>query len=83
MGEEQREHAGAFVDLAALDADATVLDHVDAAEPVGADDRVELRQQLVERCRHSVEAHRDTALEADDELASASLGASATARVRS
>ena len=38
VGHDQRQGAGALVDLAALDADPAVLDHVDAAPAVGADD---------------------------------------------
>ena len=36
MGDDQGERGGALVDLAALDADPAVLDHVDPAEPRGA-----------------------------------------------
>ena len=64
--------AGALVGLPALDADPTVLDHVEAAEAVGADHAVE--PVTISSCEgmaspSSGDGHAP--LEADDELASA------------
>ena len=44
---DQRDRRGRLVDLAALDADGAVLDHVDPADPVGAGEPVQRRDQLV------------------------------------
>ena len=68
--EDQRQRRRALVDLAALDPDPAVLDHVDAArsrsEPaIGAD----LGDELGERQRPPSSADRDARLEADDDLA--------------
>jgi hypothetical protein len=54
-----RQHDGqaarALVRLAALDADAPVLDHVDATPAVGAHDLAELLDQVGRTERHAVE----------------------------
>ena len=66
---DERQRRRALVDLAALDADPPVLDHVDAAEPVRADDRAEPVDELDEPERLAVERDRDAAVELDDDLA--------------
>ncbi len=66
---DERERRRALVDLAALDADAPVLDHVDAAPPVGADRGAELVDERHEIELLAVEAHRDARVEADDNVA--------------
>ena len=68
MGEDQRQGAGTFVDLAALDADAPVLDHVDPTESVRTHHRVEFGQHQVQRRGHTVECHRRPPLKTDDTL---------------
>ena len=60
---DDRERAGHLVELAALDAHAAVLDHVDPPEPVGAAEHVEAADQLGERDRLAVERDRDPAVE--------------------
>src|SRR5690606_2734219 len=55
---DQRQAARALVGLAALDADPTVLDHVDAAPAVGADPLVEGGHQLGRGHLLAVERHR-------------------------
>ena len=70
MREHQRERRRALVDLAALDADAPVLDHVDAAPAVRADDRAELVDERDEVGRVAVERRPGTPRSnADDDLA--------------
>ena len=65
----QREGAGALVDLAALDADAAVLDHVDAAPAVAADGvSVIAAMRSANGWAHAVERDRDAGFERDDEL---------------
>src|SRR5207247_1061073 len=66
---DQRKTRRAFVDLATLDADTTVLDHVDAAITVRADGGAHLVDDVDERHRGAVERDGYAALEADDELA--------------
>ena len=66
--EEQRERARALVVLAALDADAPVLDHVDTAPAVRTDPRGRREDELVERHRLTVERDRNPLLEAHDQL---------------
>ena len=56
--------AGALVDLAALDADPPVLDHVDPAPAVGADDAVHLADQREQGQPLAVEGDRQPLLEA-------------------
>ena len=68
--EQQRQRARALVGLAALDADAAVLDHVEAAEAVRADDGAELgRRSSCSGMRDAVERDRHAPLEAHDDLA--------------
>ena len=68
VGEDEREGAGAFVDLAALDADAAVLDHVDAAPAVPADGFGGGGDELGEGHRLAVEGDGDACCEGDGEL---------------
>ena len=56
VGLDEGQRAGRLVGLAALDADPTVLDHVEAAPAVGADGVVQLDDDLVERHRPAVDA---------------------------
>ena len=49
VGQQQGQGAGTFVDLAALDAHPAVLDHVEPAEPVGADDPADLGDERLGR----------------------------------
>ena len=69
VGEQHRQRARALVGLAALDPDATVLDHVEPAPAVGAHRGAELDDQLVQRQDHAVERDRHALLEAHDDLA--------------
>ena len=47
VGQDQRQRRRALVDLAALDADAAVLDHVEPAPAVAADDGGQLGDEVV------------------------------------
>jgi hypothetical protein len=69
VGLDQRERARCLVGLAALDADSSVLDHVEAAPAVGADDVVHPHDQLVEGQRVAVDRHGHALFEPDDHLA--------------
>ena len=57
-----------LVDLAALDPDCTVLDHVEPPDPVAAGERVQPRDQLRERQLLTVERDGNAGLEADRHL---------------
>jgi hypothetical protein len=61
----QDDARGRLVDLARLDADEAVLDHVDAAHAVRAGDGLEALDQLEQRHLHTVGADRHPALEID------------------
>ena len=52
---DERERRRALVDLAALDADSTVLDHVEAAEAGRSRARVERRDEVRQVHRHAVD----------------------------
>ena len=66
----ERERGRALVDLAALDADPAVLDHVDAAEAVRTDDRSELVDERRRRRGASPSSATGTPRSnADDDLA--------------
>ena len=54
-----------LVDLARLDADQAVLDHVDAADAMRAGDRAEAVDELDDRHRHAVDRRGHAALEGD------------------
>src|SRR5204862_4018647 len=58
---------GRLVDLAALDPDEAILDVVDPTHTMDATEGVELLDQRHWRDGGSVEAHRDAALEAEDD----------------
>ncbi len=68
MGEDQGERRGALVDLAALDADPPVLDHVDAAPAVVADRAAEALDQLDQPHRRAVERNGDALVEGHHDL---------------
>ena len=68
MRRDQRHRRRRLVDLAALDPDRAVLDHVDPPDPVGARLPVQLGDQLGERERLAVERDRQPGLEADHDL---------------
>ena len=68
MSLDQHDRSWCLVDLAALDPDGAVLDHVDPADPVGAGKRVQLGDELGERQLLSVEGDGDARLEADRDL---------------
>ena len=68
VGEDQRQAGRALVGLTALDADPAVLDHVDAAPAVRADDVVEALDHAEHAERLAVDAHRHAGLEADDDV---------------
>ena len=74
MRGDQRQCRGRFVELAALDPDCTVLDRVDAADPVCARARVELGDQLGQCELLAVERDRQTRLERDHDLAGCRRG---------
>ena len=69
VGEDEGEAGRALVGLAALDADPTVLDHVDATPAVGADDVVERIDHLEHAEPAAVDLDRTALLEADDDVA--------------
>ena len=69
MGVVQRPRGGGLVDLARLDADEAVLDHVGAANAVLAGPLVEGLHERHAIHLVAVEAHRAAVLEADDDLA--------------
>src|SRR5919107_2889323 len=69
VGLDDGEGGGCFVDLAALYADETVLDHVYSADAVGAGDRVELGYELDRRQFFVVEARGQALREADLDVA--------------
>ena len=52
---DQRDRRRHLVDLAALDADGAVLDHVDPPDPVRAGELVQLQDQLPQRQLVAVE----------------------------
>jgi hypothetical protein len=58
MGHEQRQGSGTLVHLATLDSDPAVLDHVNPAPPVGADDLGHLPNQFVQGQRPPVNGDR-------------------------
>ena len=62
---DQRDRAGGLVDLAALDADQPVLDHVQPADALGAGAGVELLDGLQHGHRLAVDRRRDAGGEAD------------------
>ncbi len=64
----ERERGRALVDLAALDADAAVLHHVEPPEAAAARQRAEPADEVVGTENRAVQAHRDAGLEADDDL---------------
>ena len=68
MGLDQHDRSGRLVDLAALDPDGAVLDHVDPADPVRAGKRVQLGDELGERQLLVVEGDGNARLEADGDL---------------
>ncbi len=67
MGGDQGDRAGGLVDLAGLDADEAVLDHVEAAHALGAGPLVELLDGLQHRHLAAVDRDRDAGLEGDDD----------------
>ena len=56
----------ALVDLPALDADPTVLDHVDPAPPVAADDLVQAVDETDQAHLGAVDGHGHALMESDD-----------------
>ena len=68
VGLNERDRAGGFVDLAALDANKSVLNDVDAADALGTCAAVHLLDRLQRRDGLTVDRHGDTALERDDNL---------------
>ena len=79
--EHQREHPGALVGLPALDPHPAVLDHVEPAEPVRADDGVQLVEDLVQRAAPRRRARSGTPRSKRTTTSSDSRGAFATERV--
>ena len=65
---DQNERGRRLVDLAALDPDGAVLDHVEPSDPVAAGERVQPRDQLRETELLAVERDGDARLEADRHL---------------
>ena len=63
MCRDQRQRGRNLVELARLDADQAVLDHVDPSEPVATGDPPHLRDELGGSERRSVQRHGHTALE--------------------
>src|SRR5437763_2017586 len=68
VGHEQGQGSGALVDLAALDADPAVLDHVHPTPTVGADDPGHLPDQLVQRQPPAVDGDRKSLVEGEHHL---------------
>ena len=68
MRGDQRDRAGRLVDLAALDADQPVLDHVEPADALGAGAAVELLDRLQHRDRARRRSPPAAGLEGDDDL---------------
>ena len=80
VGHQQGQGPRALVHLPALDADPTVLDHVDAAPAVGTHDPVDLADQPESGMPLPVERHRQPLLEADDQLGGARWPSGSSAR---
>ena len=64
VGLNQRQRGRALVDLAALDADPAVLDHVETAEAAAAGHLAQPGDQVVGTVGRAVEADRNAGLEA-------------------
>src|SRR5581483_7855935 len=69
VGGDERQARGALIGLAALDADATVLDHVEPPPTVGTDDGADGLDELDEVRLLAVDADRDAGLETDHQVA--------------
>ncbi len=67
MGGDQRDRTGGLVDLAGLDADEAVLDHVQPTDALGAGPLVQLLDGLQHRHLAAVDGDRDAGLEGDDD----------------
>ena len=70
MSNDQGQSAGSFVAFTALNADHTVLDHVDAAKAVSASDLVHLCDDVQVAHLLAVDSNRQTSLELDLNLGS-------------
>lgn len=68
VGRDEDHRAGRLVDLAALDADQSVLDDVEPADALRAAPTVQLDDCFQNSDFRAVDAHRDTLVEADDDL---------------
>jgi hypothetical protein len=68
VGRDERERPGHLIELARLDPDPAVLDHVHPPETVPAAERVHGSDQVRERPEVAVEHHGNASLESDGDL---------------